>query len=1111
MTSAAGRVAVVPPSGDLPLAARLIATAAHAPGGVVVLAPPDVPRARLEALLAGPYRIGAVVPGGRTLPVDSPGRGAHDVGPEEAAGVGALAVSTAVVTRAALDPTVDAQDRLIADLLGAVRAAGLRIVADPAWPAPSPCPPTVSPGRDTDHDGVRILLVTAPVASEQFRMDDRAAADLIRSVARLAGPSRVTVMTTERVSREQRRRWNEAGLDVVEGPAAWARRSGEADLYSHVILTSAAARSSVRAWVEETQPQAARVVFFPSLDFREVTRVAPISPPGEADSLERMRFDSEQMVARTARWAHVIWYQWPEDGALLRSWAPNVPTCEVPPGVELRRPARHLDGRAGVLLVAGEGHDVLGGHEDAVLRALDQVMDQVRRRDPAVPWTVVTDRPTPMLTARCEQAGARMVSEAELGAAMDGCRMLLAAHGHGSGQPAVLLAAIEAGLPFVCTPWAAGDLDLGNLAGVALCGLAEDLATRTWQLLSDDDRWRALRSEAERLAEQRYPAGRHGDSLGQALAMVGVTPSEGPLSWPPVPGPAVRPTPFVNPRLPIRPPGIPDPGPLPAHVPTEERPRYQLWNRRRGPSAAVVDAVRRELERVRHRPLISILMPVHNTDPDVLGAAVDSVRAQIYDRWQLCVANDGSDRPETLQVLESLRGEARVVVVDRPAPSGISEATNAALAAATGDYVTFLDHDDELKPHALAQVVRWLDADPSIDVLYTDEDKLDPSGELYDPHIKPDWSPDQLTAQNYVCHMTVARRTLVEQVGGLRKEFDGSQDYDLILRLTERTVRIAHIPEPLYSWRAVPGSAAAVADAKPYAIEAARRAVADALTRRGYGDRVDTTGRIGFFRPRYPLPGSPKVSIIIPTRNGRDLLERCLNSLLQKSTYKNYEIVIIDNQTTDGPTLEYLAAGPWKVIRFPHHFNYARMMNLAARSVECDALLFLNNDTELITPDWIEGLLEHAMRPEVGAVGGRLYYASGAPQHEGIMIGIGGWAHNTNHYGYWGRGELIRNVSAVTGACTMVRPSVFWRVGGNDERLRVAYNDVDLCLRIHQAGYEVVYTPYVELFHHESATRGKYEHHEDGPLYGERWRVKENVDPYYSPMFEDFPPFLIRL
>jgi GT2 family glycosyltransferase len=187
------------------------------------------------------------------------------------------------------------------------------------------------------------------------------------------------------------------------------------------------------------------------------------------------------------------------------------------------------------------------------------------------------------------------------------------------------------------------------------------------------------------------------------------------------------------------------------------------------------------------------------------------------------------------------------------------------------------------------------------------------------------------------------------------------------------------------------------------------------------------------------------------------------------------------------------------------------MMNLAARLVECDALLFLNNDTEIITPDWIEALLEHAMRPEVGAVGGRLYFGNGAPQHEGIMIGIGGYAHNTNHYGYWGRGELTRNVSAITGACTMIRPSVYWRVGGNDERLRVAYNDVDLCLRIHQAGYQVVYTPYAELYHHESATRGKYEHEEDGPLFGERWRIGESVDPYYSPMFEDFPPFLIRL
>jgi GT2 family glycosyltransferase len=504
-------------------------------------------------------------------------------------------------------------------------------------------------------------------------------------------------------------------------------------------------------------------------------------------------------------------------------------------------------------------------------------------------------------------------------------------------------------------------------------------------------------------------------------------------------------------------------------------------------------------------------MPVYNTERDVLTDAIDSVRAQIYEQWQLCIANDGSSRPETLEVLASLRADPSIRLIDLPGGAGISGATNAALAQADGEFIALLDHDDVLKPHALAQVARWLDVEPTLDVIYSDEDKLDDRGALYDPHLKPDWSPDQLTAQNYVCHLTVARKTLVEAIGGFRSAFDGSQDYDLILRLTEQTDRVAHIPEPLYSWRAVPGSAAAVADAKPYAIEAAGRALSDALIRRGYDGRVDTTNHLGCFRVRYPIPGQPRVSIIIPTKDGVHLLRRCVESILDRTTYGNYEFVVIDNQSSDGETLAYLAAFPGRVLRYPHRFNYARMMNLAARSVECDALLFLNNDTEVISPDWIESLLEHAMRPEVGAVGCRLFFENGDPQHEGIVVGVCGWAHNLNHKGYWARGDLVRNVSAVTGACTMIRPEVFWRIGGNDERLRVAYNDVDLCLRIRQAGYQIVYTPAAELYHYESSSRGGYEHYEDGPLFGIRWHPKELGDPYYSPLFDRYRPFEIRV
>jgi GT2 family glycosyltransferase len=310
----------------------------------------------------------------------------------------------------------------------------------------------------------------------------------------------------------------------------------------------------------------------------------------------------------------------------------------------------------------------------------------------------------------------------------------------------------------------------------------------------------------------------------------------------------------------------------------------------------------------------------------------------------------------------------------------------------------------------------------------------------------------------------------------------------------------------------VPGSFAADVGSKPYAISAAERALAAALARRGYdGGSVETVSDVGRYRVHFPLPGRPKVTVVIPTRDRVDLLRRCIDSIVGRSTYDHYEIVVVDNRTTDPGTLGYLASAPWRVIRYPLPFNYARITNLAAVLVETDALLFLNNDTEVISPGWIEAMLEHAMRPEVGAVGARLLFGDGTPQHEGITVGTwGDWANNVDHRGYFHRGEMVRNTSAVTGACCMIRPSVYHHVGGADPSLRVAYNDVDLCLRLRSAGYEIVYTPYAELYHHEGSTRRDYQHHEDAPRFRDRWDPRAVLDPYYSPVFSDAVPFRIE-
>ena len=348
--------------------------------------------------------------------------------------------------------------------------------------------------------------------------------------------------------------------------------------------------------------------------------------------------------------------------------------------------------------------------------------------------------------------------------------------------------------------------------------------------------------------------------------------------------------------------------------------------------------------------------------------------AQAYPNWELCLADDASRRKETLAALASLaRRDPRVKLTRLEERSGISAATNAALGLATGDYVGFLDHDDILKPHALAQVVRWLDADPTLDLLYSDEDKLTPTGQLTEARWKPDWSPNLLLCQNYVCHFLVLRRSLVERLGGLRSEYDGSQDYDLVMRVADQTDRIAHIPDSLYSWRMHAQSAASAGDHKPFAWMAAQRALGDWLLRReargGTGGWTEEGAWFDVHRVRFRRLGEPKVSIIIPTRNGRHLLARCVESVIGRSVYNNFELVVVDNQSDDPETLEYLATLPGTVVRYPHEFNYPRQLNLAAAAVECDLLVFLNNDTEVLTTDWLDRLIEQAMRPEVGAVG----------------------------------------------------------------------------------------------------------------------------------------------
>jgi GT2 family glycosyltransferase len=505
-----------------------------------------------------------------------------------------------------------------------------------------------------------------------------------------------------------------------------------------------------------------------------------------------------------------------------------------------------------------------------------------------------------------------------------------------------------------------------------------------------------------------------------------------------------------------------------------------------------------------YRPLISIVTPVYNTPEVWLRAAIVSVRSQVYTEWQLCLANDASPEPHVQRVLEEYAAkDERIRVVQLAKNSGISGASNAALALAEGEFVGLLDHDDELLPNSLLEVVKRLNAEPDLDLVYTDEDKKAPDGKRFAPFFKPDWSPHLLLSCNYIAHFSVYRRSLLEGIGGFRSEFDGSQDYDLVLRFTERTKRIAHIPQQLYSWRSIPGSAAASVKAKPYAYTAAVGALTEALGRRGIEGRVEPTETPGQYDLHLAPPAGAVVSIIIPTRSKDTLLRRCLRSIEAHRPGVQYEVIVVDSAPEE-PLPPDLAEVVSALVPFDRDlFNFSRAINLGAAKVQGEYLLLLNDDTRVLSGGWIEAMLAHAQRPEVGVVGARLLDRKGEPVHEGVALGVWGRPGANVVVPWWGLGECLRDVSAVTAACVMTRRDVFEELGGLDEGLRMAWNDVDYCLRARQAGYTVLYTPLAELRHDEGSTRGTKRHADDDAAFRERWGDPMALaDPYYNPNFD---------
>ena len=571
------------------------------------------------------------------------------------------------------------------------------------------------------------------------------------------------------------------------------------------------------------------------------------------------------------------------------------------------------------------------------------------------------------------------------------------------------------------------------------------------------------------------------------------------------------------------------------------------------------DRIRTKLGTLTKRPMISVLMPVYNTPEKWLVAAIESVRRQLYDNWELCIADDASKLPHVRKVLERYqRKDQRIKVAFRETNGHISAASNSALALAHGEFIALLDHDDEIRPHALACVALELDAHPNADLVYSDEDKIDENGHRYDHYFKPDWNPDLFLVQNYVSHLGVYRTLLVREVGGFRVGYEGSQDWDLAMRVVERTApdRIRHIPKILYHWRSVPGSTAMLIGAKSYATQAAEKVISEHFVRAGVDAKITPT-KGSYWRVHYPIPEpAPKVTLIMPTRNRLNVLKPCVESILAKTTYPNFEILIVDNDSDDPETIAYLrelacragspdpavcagdgdsiarvagsgdpalhprsrlpAGSPnasVRVVRFPGEFNFSAINNFGVAQTAAPVIALVNNDLEVMHGDWLDEMVSHALRPEIGCVGAKLYYPDDRIQHAGVILGIGGVAahawqtHPRGAAGQAHRNLLQQNMSAVTAACLVIRREIYEQVGGlESDQLKVAFNDVDFCLKVRAAGYRNLWTPYAELYHHESASRGKEDTLEKRDRFRgeveymmEKWDGLLTNDPAYNP------------
>lgn len=549
-------------------------------------------------------------------------------------------------------------------------------------------------------------------------------------------------------------------------------------------------------------------------------------------------------------------------------------------------------------------------------------------------------------------------------------------------------------------------------------------------------------------------------------------------------------------------------------VRTGHRNNAKVWLQAHTLGPGELNARREESKRFSYQPKISIILPVWNTKGGWLRNAVDSVLNQCYQNWELYIVDDASTDSHVRNILSGYQEkDCRIKIIYLPVNEGVASASNHAIAQAEGDYICFLDHDDALTPDALFEVVKLLNDFPLADFVYSDEVLVNNDGVPIFACYRPDFSLDYLLSHPYIVHLVAIRLNLVRAAGGFRKEFIISQDYDLFLRIVNKTRNIHHIPKILYYWRQHPFSAGH--QYIDMVSTLSRKAIGEFLISENVDGEVIDTGKFNFFRVKRAIKGNPRVSIVIPTRDRTDLLARCIESILHKSTYGNYEILIVDNQSRERETKDYLENLQHKysnvrVTEFPEEFNFSKLNNAAAALTTGEHLLFLNNDVEVISHEWIQALLEHSQRENIACAGAKLLYPDNTIQHVGVIIGLCGPAehvykfYDADDIGYMGHFTSIRNYSGVTGACMMIEKTKFFELGGFDEQFRIGFGDIDLCLRACESGYYNVFTPFAELYHWESATRGKSwgedRHPGDTALFMNRWlKVIRKGDPYYNP------------